>query len=155
MTDLTVRVRPGDVPDTVIAEGYATGFGDDDRHDGPKHEGWIERIDREVFLNVVSAKPEIDLLINFEGWPLARTKSASMTVSVDDAGLRIRATLLETDPDVARMLKWMNKHPDAAVFSFGYLVKEQEWSDDYRMRVISKLEIRQIGIVIDDPEFLH
>ncbi|GAC1610323.1 MAG: hypothetical protein NVS3B26_16450 [Mycobacteriales bacterium] len=82
-----------------ILEGYAATFGKP--YDmGP----FWEQIDRRAFDRTLAGKPDVRLLIDHEGQPLARTKSGTLSLSTDDTGLHARATLDPADPDVQRLL---------------------------------------------------
>lgn len=97
-------------------EGYAATFGQP--YDlGP----FVEQIDRRAFDRTLDLKPDVRLLIDHEGQPLARTKSGTLQLSTDSQGLQVRATLDPSDPDVQRLLPKMRRG-DLDEMSFAFRV---------------------------------
>lgn len=165
MTDLSVNAEF--IPDPVIVHygepyqgpgyvklwGYVCGYEDDERYSGPDAGGWLERIPRSTFEEALRSQPDAGLLWNFDGLPLARIKSGTMTLTVDDTGLYVGATV---DGDV-----W-NTHTqrireDAGKIDLGDLdlrwglsfrVQGQTWDGAYGHRTITELELRDIGIIV-------
>ena len=62
-----------------------------------------ETIAKGAFRKTLSEGPDVVLLIDHAGLPLARTKSGTLTLSEDVRGLRVDASLDPRDPDVARI----------------------------------------------------
>lgn len=99
-----------------ILEGYASTFND------PYQVGHFrERIHPDAFRRTLSGSPDVRLLIDHEGQPLARTKSGTLTLSTDERGLRVHAQLDPTDPDVQRLLPKMRRG-DLDQMSFAFRV---------------------------------
>lgn len=106
-------------------EGYAATFGQP--YDlGP----FVEQIDRRAFDRTLSLQPDVRLLIDHEGQPLARTKSGTLNLFADSQGLQVRATLDPTDPDVQRLLPKMRRG-DLDEMSFAFRVPAGGDSWDY------------------------
>lgn len=130
----TFQVDDSD-PDILTLTGYASTFQPYEMYGGPANgQGWIEQIDRGAFDRTLKEGPDLHLLINHEGLPLARTKSGDLDLSVDDHGLKVVARLHRSDPDVQRLEPKMRKRPDQAralmdEMSFAFRVKGQEWSE--------------------------
>lgn len=112
---------------TVTLTGYAATFEPYEMYGGPAAYGWIEQIHPEAFSRTLKEKPDLHLLINHAGMPLARTKSGTLTLSADQVGLRVEAKLDLDDPDVQRLRTKM-KRGDMDEMSFAFRVKAQIWS---------------------------
>lgn len=80
-----------------------------------------ERIHPTAFDKTLAANPDVRLLIDHEGQPLARTKSGTLLLGKDDKGLTVRATLDPTDPDVQRLTPKMRRG-DMDQMSFAFRV---------------------------------
>src|SRR5690348_1524690 len=57
----------------------------------------------------LSERPNVQLLINHDGMPLARTANGSLQLSEDNIGLRVNASLNPKDPDVQRLIPKMRR----------------------------------------------
>ncbi|GAB7069783.1 HK97 family phage prohead protease [Mycobacterium hodleri] len=106
--------------------GYASTFEPYEMYGGPGAGGWFEQVSTEAFDKTIREKPDVHLLINHEGMPLARTKSETLVLAVDSTGLRVEATLDRSDPDVQRLETKM-KRGDMDEMSFAFRVKAQSW----------------------------
>jgi phage head maturation protease len=92
MISQLVHISPSPVPGTVTVSGYVTDFEPRDMYGGPVSGGWTEYIARHVFADAVGRNPDVALLLNNnDGAPLARTKAGTLTLLVDDVGLKIEA----------------------------------------------------------------
>jgi HK97 family phage prohead protease len=116
---------------------------------GPASGGWIEQLDRRAFDETLGEKPDLHLLINHEGMPLARTKSGTLDLSVDRKGLKVTARLDRSDPDVQRLEAKMRRG-DMDEMSFAFRVKDQKWAatpefkdDEYALRTITKVSLHK------------
>jgi HK97 family phage prohead protease len=142
--------RTGD----LILEGYASTFDEYEVYGGPENYGWIEVIDRKAFGETLRQSPDLHLLINHDGMPLARTKSGTLTLSVDDVGLRVEARLDRTDPDVQALIPKMARG-DMDEMSFAFRVKQQQWraaegfeDDPMSFRTITELSLQRGDVSI-------
>ncbi|GAB3216786.1 HK97 family phage prohead protease [Mycolicibacterium hippocampi] len=126
-----VELRAAD-DDTITLTGYASTFEPYEMYGGPAQGGWIEQLDKGAFTKSLREKPDLHLLINHEGMPLARTKSGTLTLSADTKGLKVSAKLDRTDPDVQRLEVKMRRG-DLDEMSFAFRVRSQQWSntDDF------------------------
>lgn len=107
-----------------------------------------ETIKRGAFGKTLREQPDVQLLINHDGLPLARTAGPNrsvaaaglLTLSEDDQGLRVSAKLDPNDLDVQRL---MPKVRSGLVdqMSFGFRVVRQEWDESYEDRQISEVNI--------------
>lgn len=116
-----------DTADTITLEGYASTFEPYEMYGGPAAGGWIEQLATTAFDKTLREKPDLHLLINHEGMPLARTKSGTLQLSTDNHGLKVRSELDRSDPDVQRLEPKMRRK-DMDEMSFAFRVKSQTWS---------------------------
>lgn len=126
----------------VILRGYAATYEPYDCYGGPDAGGWVEQLRANSFDRTLEAKPDVMLLLNHTGAPLARTKSGTMTLSVDRRGLVVEARLDPTDPDVQALLPKMRRG-DLDEMSFAFRVKDQEWNNDYTHRTITEVSLQK------------
>lgn len=139
-----------DNPDEYILTGYASTFEPYEMYGGPSNGvGWIEQLSRKAFDRTLRESPDLHLLINHEGMPLARTKSGTLKLSVDNGGLKVEARLDRSDPDVQRLEPKMRRH-DMDEMSFAFRVKKQKWEahsdfpeDDQSQRTIEELSLHK------------
>lgn len=115
--------------DTLKLDGYASVFDADYEVMGGPPWGWIERVDKGAFAETLKRGPDVHLLVNHEGLPLARTRSGTLKLSTDDHGLRVLAELDRTDPDVQRIEPKMRRG-DLDEMSFAFRVIRDEWNGD-------------------------
>ncbi|MGZ6838541.1 MAG: HK97 family phage prohead protease [Blastococcus sp.] len=107
-----------------------------------------EVIDPGAFSRTLGTQPDVRLLIDHEGQPLARTKSGTLTLrDRDDAGnplpgLQVRAQLDPSDPDVQRLIPKMRRGDlDQMSFAFRVPTGGDTWSDDYGLRTLRSIEL--------------
>lgn len=112
--------------DTLTLTGYASTFQPYEMYGGPSAGGWIEQLDRHAFDKTLREMPDLHLLINHKGEPLARTKSGTLSLSVDTGGLKVVALLDRSDPDVQRIEPKMRRG-DMDQMSFAFRVRNQTW----------------------------
>ena len=133
----------------VHFEGYASTFQDYEMYGGPECGGWIERMGPSCFDKTLREKPDLHFLINHAGMPIARTKSGTMQLSVDDHGLKVVAQLDKRDPDVQGLAIKMARG-DMDEMSFAFRVKQQTWEatpefkdDPQALRTITELSLHK------------
>jgi len=121
--------------------GYAAKFGVLSENLG----GFREKIAPGAFADSIRTA-DVRLLINHEGLPLARTKSGTLKLSEDHAGLRFHAELDGSDPDVARIVPKMQRG-DLNQMSFGFYTKRESWNrDDPKNAVRTLLEVELFDV---------
>lgn len=125
--ETSLELRDGDSTAPVL-EGYAATFGQE--YDLG---AFREVIDPAAFTRTLGTGPDVRLLIDHEGQPLARTKSGTLELSTDSTGLHMRSTLDASDPDVQRLLPKMRRG-DLDQMSFGFRVPRggDTWENDLR-----------------------
>lgn len=124
-----------DAPDGPTIEGYASTF------DQPYDMGWYtETVASSAFNRTLKENPDVRLLINHDGLPLARTTSGTLRLEKDKVGLRMSAVLDGDDPDVQALIPKM-KRGDLNQMSFGFRTTEDEWSKDLTRRTLRALDL--------------
>ncbi len=108
-----------------------------------------EKIARGAFQDVLS--DDVRLLINHDGMPLARTKSETLELKEDKAGLHIRADLNGDDPEVRALIPKLERG-DLDQMSFGFSMEGgvEEWDDsgEKSLRTIKRVgELFDVSIV--------
>jgi len=111
-TSFEVRAEDDGV---AVVEGYASVFNEDTNIGGQ----FLERIAPGAFTDAVT-RDDVVFLINHEGLPLARTRSGTLELSEDERGLKMRASLDMTDPDVRAIVPKMRRG-DLDKMSFAFV----------------------------------
>lgn len=130
---------------SVIVEGYAAVF------DQPTNIGdvFTEVVARGAFKNALARGDDTEFLINHGGLPLARSTAGNLTMTEDDHGLKIRAVLDPSDPDVQRIIPKMRaKMLDQ--MSFAFQATGQRWdtpADGMDVRTITDVVLYDVSIV--------
>lgn len=126
---------------TATLTGYASVFDKGyEMYGGPDKGGWTEIVDKRAFDETLKRKPDLHLLINHEGMPLARTKSGTLQLSTDSVGLKVVADLNRADPDVQRLEVKMSRG-DMDEMSFAFRTVRQEWNDAETERRLLELNL--------------
>lgn len=124
-----------DVDDSLVLSGCASVT------NAPYDMGWYtERIAQGAFSKTLSENPDVQLLVNHEGLPLARTLSGTLRLHETPVGLMVDATLDPGDPDVDRVVRKMRRG-DIDQMSFAFRAINQYWNDDYDERTITEVAI--------------
>jgi HK97 family phage prohead protease len=131
--DLEVRTVGGE----IVIEGHASTFNQ------PYNMGWYtETVAPGAFARTLGRTPDVTLLINHEGLPLARTLSGTLQLAEDESGLYTKATLDASDPDVKRLAPKMARGDmNKMSFAFGLTDGGDEWSADYTARTMRHLNL--------------
>ena len=126
-----------DAGDGVNLTGYASTFSQ------PYDMGWYsEQVDPSAFRETLGRKPDVRLLVNHDGLPLARTASGTLTLDTDSRGLRVSASLDPSDPDVAALVPKMRRGDLSQMsFSFRCMRNGDDWSPDMSMRTLRNLDL--------------
>ena len=126
----TMEVRAQGDADELRVEGYAAVFNQE------TNLGFFrEQIARGAFEDVMN--DDVRLLLNHDGAPLARTTNQTLTLSVDDEGLRYEAILSDTTQ--GRDLYKMIQRGDITQSSFAFTIKGEEWDKEANTRTITKV----------------
>lgn len=100
---------------------------------------FIEKIAPGAFRKTLSEMPDVRLLINHEGLPLARTKNGSMSLYEDERGLYFEAELADTQE--ARDLHTLVARGDVDQMSFAFRVIRQKWNQDRTERMLTEVSL--------------
>jgi HK97 family phage prohead protease len=132
--------------DTVALRGYATVY--DEWYDvagGPERGGWREIVRSGAGKRTLNASPDVRLLVNHDGVPLARTRSGTLTLTEDERGLIVDAPSLDMrNPSVQELRSAMSRR-DLDEMSFTFRVTRNEWNDDYTERTIAEYDLSVAG----------
>jgi HK97 family phage prohead protease len=135
-----VEVREAD-DGAVTFAGYATVFNRNyEVYDA--YGMFQERIAPSAFDRTLRENPDVVLVINHAGLPLARTKSGTLRLEPDSFGLRVFAELDATDPDVQALLPKMRRG-DVDEMSFAFRVVDDVWTEDYSEREITQVNLHR------------
>jgi hypothetical protein len=92
-----------------------------------------------AFTRTLGTGPDVRLLINHDGIPLARTTSGTLSLSEDEAGLMCRAPNLDrSNPKVQEIASALNRG-DVDQMSFGFRCISQNWRRDDTGQLIREL----------------
>ena len=100
---------------------------------------FIEKIMPGAFRKTLSETPDVRLLINHEGLPLARTKNGTMKLYEDEKGLYFEAQLADTQE--ARDLYTLVDRGDVDQMSFAFRVIRQKWNMDRTERTLNEVSL--------------
>ena len=136
----------------MVLEGYAIVFNKETLI-GDEKRGFIEAIDK----NALSQTQMKDVPLKYNHQDnflvIARTRNESLTLVVDEVGLKVRAKLLDTasNQDIYKMVQ--NGLLDK--MSFAFSVKEQTWdrSGEIPKRMIKSIERLYDVSIVDTPAY--
>lgn len=134
----------------MVLEGYAAVF-DSETHIGDEDWGFDEVIARNAFDGANMKDVPLKYNHNDAVPILARTRNKSLTLSVDDRGLKMRAELLDTQDGID-----MYKRVKAGLIdkmSFAFSVVDEEWNDEVKKRTILKFGRIFDVSVVDTPAY--
>lgn len=119
---------------TMRISGYAAVF-----NDSSVPLPFIERIAPGAFRKTLSETPDVRLLINHEGLPLARTKNGTLTLTEDSRGLYMDAVIADTQE--GRDLYTLIQRGDLDQMSFAFRVIRQKWNEGRTERLLTELSL--------------
>jgi len=119
---------------TMRLRGYAAVF-----NDASVPLPFKETIAPGAFRKTLSETPDVRLLINHEGLPLARTKNGTLTLIEDDRGLFMDAIIADTTE--GRDLYKLVERGDVDQMSFAFRVIRQKWSEDRSTRTLTEVSL--------------
>jgi len=100
---------------------------------------FTETIAPGAFSKTLSETPDVRLLINHEGLPLARTKNGTLTLSEDERGLFMDAVIADTSE--GRDLYKLVERGDVDQMSFAFRVIRQKYNDDRSVRTLTEVSL--------------
>ena len=133
----TIEIREAEPGGPIELSGHAATFGE------PYPVGsFTETIAPGAFKRTLKENPDVSLLVNHTGTPLARTTSGTMTLSEDARGLHVHAELEPSDPDVQALVPKVRRG-DLSEMSFAFRANKQSWSDDKTERTLHEVVIHR------------
>ncbi len=146
------ELRLNNENEEMVLEGYAIVFNKETLI-GDEKRGFVEVIDKNALL--VTNMKDVPLKYNHQDnfLVIARTRNESLTLEVDEVGLKVRAKLLDTasNQDIFKMVQ--NGLLDK--MSFAFSVKEQSWdrSGEIPKRTIKSIERLYDVSIVDTPAY--
>jgi uncharacterized protein len=101
---------------------------------------FTETIAPGAFKRTLSERPEVALLLNHEGLPLASTTAGSLSLWEDGDGLQVKAELDGERSDV-RDIAAAIRRKDIREMSFAFRATKQAWDEDYEEREVLEVDI--------------
>src|SRR5574344_1101485 len=146
------NLRFNELDNEVVLEGYAIVF-DTETLIGDETRGFLETIDRNAL--ATTNMKDVPLKYNHQDnfLVIARTRNNSLTLTVDEKGLKVTARLLDTNSnrDIYQMVKanLLDK------MSFAFTVKDQVWdrSGTIPKRRIAAIERLYDVSIVDTPAY--
>ena len=136
----------------MILEGYAITF-ENDTLIGDEDRGFIEVIDRNALSNTLMKDVPMKYNHMDSFLIIARTKNGSLSLIVDEVGLKVHAVLIDTtsNEDVYKMVKaeLLDK------MSFAFTVSKQSWDRNGKIPIRRILGIERLYdvSVVDVPAY--
>ena len=128
---------------TAEFRGYATAY--DQWYDvagGPDAGGWRERITPRAARMTLNQRPDVRLLVDHSSTLiLARTKSGTLLLEEDDAGLMALAPSIDLRDPHALSVTVKMERGDVDSMSFAFRAVKQEWNRDYTERTIREVDL--------------
>ena len=122
----------------VGLRGYAALF------DTPAHG---EVIRSSAFTKTLAEQADVRLLVNHDGVPIARTKSGTLTLSVDERGLVVDAPDLDmSNPTVQELVSSMSRG-DIDQMSFAFVPVRENYDAETRQREILECRLMDCSVV--------
>jgi HK97 family phage prohead protease len=127
----------------LVLRGYASVFDYPyEMFGGPEKGGWTELVDRRAFDQTLKQSPDVQLLVNHDGTPLARTKSGTLTIGTDAKGLHTEARLDPASPAV-QVIRSAMERGDMDEMSFAFRTVRHEFNEDESKRVLMEVNIHK------------
>lgn len=130
-----LRAEPTD-EGGIRLRGYAAVF-DSEAHG--------EVVKRTAFNRTLAQRDDVRLLVNHDGVPLARTKSGTLRLSVDERGLVVDADLDPANPTVQELLSAMQRG-DIDQMSFAFSPVDATRNDD-GVRELREVVLYDVSVV--------
>lgn len=153
----TCELRAFDEPtdeddDNFSIQGYAATFGVESTDDGL---GFREMVMPGAFARSIRERADVKALFNHDvNRPLGRVGNGTLTLREDSTGLHFRVKLDRTNPD-HRSVCALIKRGDVSECSFGFMAKQQDWSDKtdadgnlYPLRKLHSVDLMDVSAVV-------
>ena len=147
----TIEKRDGE-DEKMIVEGYAIVF-DEETLIGDEERGFIETIDKNALKETNMKDVPFKYNHNDVTLILARTRNGSLSLEVDEKGLKIRAELIDTTSNVDIYKSIVAGLLDK--MSFAFTVKSQNWDRSGKIpkRTITAIDRLFDVSVVDLPAY--
>ena len=148
----SIETRNDDENKKMIVEGYAIVF-DEETLIGDEERGFIEVIDKGALASTNMKDVPFKYNHNDVTLILARTRNGSLSLEVDEKGLKIRAELIDTTSNVDIYKSIVAGLLDK--MSFAFTVKSQSWDRSGKMpkRTITAIDRLFDVSVVDLPAY--
>ena len=148
----TIAKRDGEEDNKMVVEGYAIVF-DEETLIGDEERGFIEVIDKNALANTNIKDVPFKYNHNDTTLILARTRNGSLSLEVDEKGLKIRAELIDTTSNVDIYKSIVAGLLDK--MSFAFTVKSQSWDRSGKIpkRTITAIDRLFDVSVVDLPAY--
>lgn len=148
----SIETRSDGENNKMIVEGYAIVF-DEETLIGDENRGFIEAIDRNALAETNMKDVPFKYNHNDVTLILARTRNGSLSLEVDDKGLKIRAELIDTTSNVDIYKSIVAGLLDK--MSFAFTVKSQSWDRSGKVpkRTITAIDRLFDVSVVDLPAY--
>lgn len=148
----TIAKRDGEDENKMIVEGYAIVF-DEETLIGDEERGFIEVIDKNALKETNMKDVPFKYNHNDVTLILARTRNGSLSLEVDEKGLKIRAELIDTTSNVDIYKSIVAGLLDK--MSFAFTVKSQSWDRSGKIpkRTITAIDRLFDVSVVDLPAY--
>ena len=101
-----------------------------------------------AFAATLARRPDVQLLVNHEGLPLARTtippgQPGHLALSEDSEGLHVDAQLDRSDPDAQTLVRKIRSGllGGTGSMSFAFRVVKQDWNADRTLRTLQEVDL--------------
>lgn len=112
--------------------------------------GYREKIAPGAFANSLRRRPDVKLLINHQGLPLARTLAGNLRLREDSHGLHFEADVNPRDPDFLPVVEKIRTGVLNQV-SFGFRVLADKWEHaketGKRIRTLLEIALYEVSLV--------
>ena len=148
----SIQTRSDDENKKMIVEGYAIVF-DEETLIGDEERGFIEVIDKGALASTNMKDVPFKYNHNDVTLILARTRNGSLSLEVDEKGLKIRAELIDTTSNVDIYKSIVAGLLDK--MSFAFTVKSQSWDRSGKIpkRTITAIDRLFDVSVVDLPAY--
>ena len=148
----SIKTRSDDENKKMIVEGYAIVF-DEETLIGDEERGFIEVIDKGALASTNMKDVPFKYNHNDVTLILARTRNGSLSLEVDEKGLKIRAELIDTTSNVDIYKSIVAGLLDK--MSFAFTVKSQSWDRSGKIpkRTITAIDRLFDVSVVDLPAY--
>lgn len=103
---------------------------------------YTEVVRQGAFARTLNSAPQVQLLLNHAGLPMAYTQAGTLQLAEDSTGLHMLAQVNPARSDIADMLTALDDG-NVNEMSFAFRVTRQQWSPDFDQRDILELDIHR------------